>query len=405
MPKESRKQLFKSKKSKSKMEKQLSSSKMEKQLSRSKMEKQLSRSQIIELNLRRARLEKAQAQLSGSQINGLDLICDRRERAMKQAHEQFSKNETPSNLEKVHFETNEKKKKLLFELWKDYQKISSEETTYLSNIIKTSYEHKNIRNLSIESKYRTLENIMNNLSNIYTELKEVIKLIDDSYLQFEKIESKNKLNNPFDIYSIFDIFKIPEYRLFKYHYDLYKKTNNITDELYDSHYILIKHITKSMYWKVHSYDEKRGIIEHIYYSVLEKFDIDELKKLMIFKNFGLLLEKQIQFEKFQNEVIGIIEQSHKFQNTDKPLELNKDEKDIKNIANKNDNVNNKNDDEDDKKICAICLKNERNCVLVHSNDTAHMVSCYDCAKLLKNRDSNCPICRQKIISINIVYIS
>jgi hypothetical protein len=79
----------------------------------------------------------------------------------------------------------------------------------------------------------------------------------------------------------------------------------------------------------------------------------------------------------------------------KPLELNKDEKDI----------NNKNDDEDDKKICAICLKNERNCVLVHSNDTAHMVSCYECAKLLKNYDSRCPICCQKIISINIVYIS
>jgi len=396
MPRRVGKQLFKSK-------------------SKSKMEKQLSRSQIIEFNLRRDRrkqeMEKAQAQLSGSQINGLDLRFDRQERAMKQAHEQFSKNETPLNLEKAHYETNEKKKKLLFELWKDYQKICSEETTQLTNIIKTSYEHKHIRSLSIESKYRTLENIMNNLTNIHKELKEVIKLIDDSYIQFEKDESKNKLNNPFDIYSIFDIFKIPEYKLFHAEYEKYRKSNNITDKLINSHLILIKYISKSMYWKVHSYDEKVGTIEHIYYSVLEKFEIDELKKLMIFKNFGLLLQKQIQFEKFQNEVIGIIEESHK------PLELKKDEKDIKNINNKNDennkkneddnkndNVNNKSD-EDDKRICAICLKNERNCVLVHSNDTAHMVSCYDCAKLLKNRDSNCPICRQNIISINIVYVS
>ncbi len=83
---------------------------------------------------------------------------------------------------------------------------------------------------------------------------------------------------------------------------------------------------------------------------------------------------------------------------------------IKNIEESNQSIiiKNKNtydNQTNEHKLCAICLTQNRNCVLVHSNDTAHMVSCYDCAKILKSDNLKCPICREDILSINIVYIS
>jgi hypothetical protein len=75
-------------------------------------------------------------------------------------------------------------------------------------------------------------------------------------------------------------------------------------------------------------------------------------------------------------------------------------------ADTNDNNNNNNDDDDSLVTkCSVCLENDKNTALIHENNTAHMATCYDCAKLLKDTNSKCPICRQTIISINVIYIS
>ncbi|XP_046333342.2 3-hydroxybutyryl-CoA dehydrogenase-like [Haliotis rufescens] len=52
--------------------------------------------------------------------------------------------------------------------------------------------------------------------------------------------------------------------------------------------------------------------------------------------------------------------------------------------------------------CAICMDRLRNCLLQPCH---HMVTCYECSKMLHNRKDGCPICRKDINSIIKVYHS
>jgi hypothetical protein len=78
------------------------------------------------------------------------------------------------------------------------------------------------------------------------------------------------------------------------------------------------------------------------------------------------------------------------------------------------NLNNSNmpkkNDEDDKTDttvlgkCIICDVNPRYMAYIHSDNTSHLLSCYDCAKKLKHNNNGCPLCRQSIKSIVKVYL-
>ncbi len=48
--------------------------------------------------------------------------------------------------------------------------------------------------------------------------------------------------------------------------------------------------------------------------------------------------------------------------------------------------------------CAICMDKTKNSVLRPCN---HMVTCVGCSNLLLNRQDNCPVCRIKIIEVNL----
>ncbi|KAJ8308799.1 hypothetical protein KUTeg_014311 [Tegillarca granosa] len=52
--------------------------------------------------------------------------------------------------------------------------------------------------------------------------------------------------------------------------------------------------------------------------------------------------------------------------------------------------------------CAICMDRIRDCLLCPCH---HMVTCYDCSKMLHNRRDGCPICRKDITEIIRVYHS
>jgi E3 ubiquitin-protein ligase Mdm2 len=45
--------------------------------------------------------------------------------------------------------------------------------------------------------------------------------------------------------------------------------------------------------------------------------------------------------------------------------------------------------------CVVCLTSERNATIVHG-ETGHVVCCLICARILKARGDNCPVCRMKI---------
>ena len=66
----------------------------------------------------------------------------------------------------------------------------------------------------------------------------------------------------------------------------------------------------------------------------------------------------------------------------------------------NDEKRDENDDTDkvefnEDDMCVICWEKSRDASIIH-NDTAHIVCCIDCAKLLKRRGDSCPICRKSI---------
>jgi E3 ubiquitin-protein ligase Mdm2 len=45
--------------------------------------------------------------------------------------------------------------------------------------------------------------------------------------------------------------------------------------------------------------------------------------------------------------------------------------------------------------CVVCLTSERNATIVHG-ETGHVVCCLVCARILKARGDNCPVCRCRI---------
>lgn len=55
-------------------------------------------------------------------------------------------------------------------------------------------------------------------------------------------------------------------------------------------------------------------------------------------------------------------------------------------------------------LCQLCLTRNRCAALVHGR-TAHMVSCYPCAKKLENRRKPCPVCRRTISKVIKIFFS
>ena len=49
-------------------------------------------------------------------------------------------------------------------------------------------------------------------------------------------------------------------------------------------------------------------------------------------------------------------------------------------------------------ICAICLDNSKDSVLIHRN-TCHRIACYTCSKILWQNETPCPICRKPILKV------
>ena len=49
-------------------------------------------------------------------------------------------------------------------------------------------------------------------------------------------------------------------------------------------------------------------------------------------------------------------------------------------------------------ICLICLSNERDATIVHGG-TGHIATCLGCARILKARGDNCPVCRLPIDTV------
>nr|XP_023681656.1 E3 ubiquitin-protein ligase Mdm2 [Paramormyrops kingsleyae]XP_023681665.1 E3 ubiquitin-protein ligase Mdm2 [Paramormyrops kingsleyae]XP_023681671.1 E3 ubiquitin-protein ligase Mdm2 [Paramormyrops kingsleyae] len=54
--------------------------------------------------------------------------------------------------------------------------------------------------------------------------------------------------------------------------------------------------------------------------------------------------------------------------------------------------------------CVICQSRPKNGCIVHGR-TGHLMSCYTCAKKLKNRNKLCPVCREPIQSVVLTYLS
>ncbi|XP_060067580.1 probable 3-hydroxybutyryl-CoA dehydrogenase [Ylistrum balloti] len=59
-------------------------------------------------------------------------------------------------------------------------------------------------------------------------------------------------------------------------------------------------------------------------------------------------------------------------------------------------------DEDRDPDCAICMDRMRDCLL---SPCHHMITCYECSKMLLNRRDGCPICRKDITELIRVYHS
>jgi hypothetical protein len=89
-------------------------------------------------------------------------------------------------------------------------------------------------------------------------------------------------------------------------------------------------------------------------------------------------------------------------NQDKDFSSFGDEKklDLKNKTSKSIHENHDiyNQDSD----CAICMDKKRNSVLRPCN---HMITCFECSKLLLNRVDNCPVCREKIDDVIRIFMS
>uniref|UniRef100_W5NH41 E3 ubiquitin-protein ligase Mdm2 n=1 Tax=Lepisosteus oculatus TaxID=7918 RepID=W5NH41_LEPOC len=54
--------------------------------------------------------------------------------------------------------------------------------------------------------------------------------------------------------------------------------------------------------------------------------------------------------------------------------------------------------------CVICQSRPKNGCIVHGR-TGHLMACYTCAKKLKKRNKQCPVCRQPIQSVVLTYFS
>lgn len=52
--------------------------------------------------------------------------------------------------------------------------------------------------------------------------------------------------------------------------------------------------------------------------------------------------------------------------------------------------------------CGICMNRVRDCLLCPCH---HMITCYECSKMLHNRRDGCPICRKDITEVIRVYHS
>ncbi|KAK6292324.1 hypothetical protein J4Q44_G00369080 [Coregonus suidteri] len=54
--------------------------------------------------------------------------------------------------------------------------------------------------------------------------------------------------------------------------------------------------------------------------------------------------------------------------------------------------------------CVICQTRPKNGCIVHGR-TGHLMACYTCAKKLKKRNKLCPVCREPIQSVVLIYLS
>jgi E3 ubiquitin-protein ligase Mdm2 len=61
----------------------------------------------------------------------------------------------------------------------------------------------------------------------------------------------------------------------------------------------------------------------------------------------------------------------------------------------NENSNNRGGGNHTDLRCVVCLTSERNATIVHG-ETGHVVCCLVCARILKARGDNCPVCRCRI---------
>jgi hypothetical protein len=63
----------------------------------------------------------------------------------------------------------------------------------------------------------------------------------------------------------------------------------------------------------------------------------------------------------------------------------------------NENINDVLDDDDDDNLCSICLTNNKNTLLLHSDGKeGHLCCCGDCGKMLMQGNKICPMCRKPI---------
>lgn len=205
------------------------------------------------------------------------------------------------------------------------------------------------------------------LGDKYIKLGKITKILDEIDISICKI------TNQFDpileeIKNYHEFIGTNVYDNFKHNYDSYKKTKNTSFDLLQfikSYDLFITNIEPINIW-------------------FPNYNIN--KNL---ENLKTHIQRYYHFIILKKRLIKLIEESNQ-----PNIEINR-QSDL-------DELNQTNDEE---KLCKICLKNNRNCVFVHSNNTSHLICCYDCGKLIKNNNSKCPICREDIISVNIVYIS
>jgi hypothetical protein len=185
------------------------------------------------------------------------------------------------------------------------------------------------------------------------------------------------------------------------------KITNILDPIIQEYKLYSEFIGEHIY---NNFKEKYDLCKKIKYT---QFDLIEFIKIydlflryiepidVLFQKYNVInhledlkihIQRYHYFNIIRKKLIQNIEETNEFFKPKKPnQEINSQE-----------NTNNINNDE---RLCAICLKNNRNCVFVHPNNTAHLITCYECGNIIKKDNNTCPICRENIISINIVYVS